>query len=279
MFSPHARPHARGAIESGSRPNEGMMEILLFFFFLFCSVTRSRILFLSGYRDMTSVFGPTLFPRRSPSLVQNRPSLVRSLSHSLPRTLPLVLPAVSPLFGFPSPALASRGTQQGPVVYLNGYWVARPAVSRPNKPKLTQSHASRAPRRVRRKDPKRRAKKRADILSSRTIAVSASYIRTSWYCVRLVCLLARSLSRSGCRIAILVISVVAACNGGNPTSLREYLTLASLLPPCSPPLASSSFSSSTPARPRGRSRCRATFPSLPSIVVMQRYDATSVLFQ
>lgn len=183
---------------------------------------------------MTSVFGPMLSPAGlHPSRLQNRPSLVRSLSHSLPRTLPLVLPAVSPLFGFPSPALASRGTQQGPVVYLNGYWVARPAVSRPNKPKLTQSHASRTLRRVRRKDPKRRAKKRADILSSRTIAMSASCIRISQYSVRPVCSFTLSLARSGRSIAILVISVVAACNGGNPTSLREYLTLASLLPSCS----------------------------------------------
>jgi len=33
------------------------------------------------------------------------------------------------------------------------------------------------------------------------------------------------------------------------------------------------------ARALARERCRATFPLLPSIVVMQRYDATSLLFQ
>lgn len=51
MFSPHARPHARGAIESGSRPNEGMMEILLFFFFLFCFIFAPLSAYFRGFRS------------------------------------------------------------------------------------------------------------------------------------------------------------------------------------------------------------------------------------
>lgn len=69
----------------------------------------------------------------------------------------------------------------------------------------------------------------------------------------LACLLVCWLARSGRRIAILVIIVVAACNGGNPTSLREYLTLASLLPPCS----SSSPSFLPFFHPRALSRVRS----------------------
>lgn len=87
-------------------------------------------------------------------------------------SLSLFLPSfsLSLLFFYPARsdsllnALASRGTQQGPVVYLNGYWVARPAVSRPNKPKLTQSHASPGCSDATKKRPR---PERVDILSRR----------------------------------------------------------------------------------------------------------------
>lgn len=79
---------------------------------------------------MTALFGPELFSSRV-----SIPPVNIATSFFLPPSRPISLRVLSRV-------LASRGTQQGPVVYLNGYWVAWPTVSRPNKPKLTQSHAS-----------------------------------------------------------------------------------------------------------------------------------------
>jgi len=133
----------------------------------------------------------------SPSLRLARPSLSPSASFSL------FLFSATPLLPLRRrwhPAALNRGR----VVYLNGYWVAWPIVPHSNKPKLTQSYASRAPA-CRRNDPEASwYPEPGDCRASKTASGFLGTLRLGLS----VCL-PPVLARSGRRIAIVVI--IVAC--------------------------------------------------------------------